>query len=236
MLRIMPKSVKRRMVVGADFHFEFQDAKAVSGFLDVVKDGKPDTVVIAGDLLDEYTLSKFMRVPSRRGLLDEVKSAKSFLYQLRDTAPEADIVFIFGNHDQRLGKRIVEKLPEIHGLVSLSSLLDCEELGILALDDIESVNVYEWHDVLVGHFDKALKRAGASSYSLMEQYQKNVIQPHAHRGAVSWKRTWDGELWAADCPCLCRLDPKFVKRPDWCHGAIIVDWDGKKTIPELVKF
>jgi len=223
-------------IVGADNHYEFQDVRATARFLELVEDRQPDTVVLAGDLVDEYTMSKFLRVPSEKTLNNEIQAAKKFLYQLRDIVPEADIVFTYGNHDQRLEKRIIEKLPEIHGLITLSGLLGCEELGILVLGDIEGVNVYEWHDVLIGHFDKALKRAGATSYALMEQYWKNVAQPHAHRAGLSYTRRWDKEYWACDVPCLCRLDPKFVKRPDWTQGALVIEWDGKKTIPELVKF
>lgn len=227
---------KDKLVSGADTHFEFQDPKAVARFLKLVKVEDPGTVVIAGDILDEYTLSKFLRVPSNRGFTDEIQAGKKFLYDLREAAPDANIVVESGNHDQRAFKRIIEKLPEIHGLITFGGLLGCEELSILVLDDVEGVNYYEWHDVVVGHFNKAVKQAGRSSYALMEQYHKNFIQPHAHRGGLSFKRFWDHELWAMDLPCLCRLDPKFCVRPDWTQGAALVEWDGTKSIPHLIKF
>jgi len=224
------------LVVGGDVHFPFADPKAIKSFLKLIGDRKPDCVIINGDLLDETSLSKFRRVPSNKGFLEEVKEGKEFLASLRKVAPNSDIRFVAGNHDLRGAKRLLDKLPELYGILNLGELLGCENQGIAFIEDVEKDCETQWKDVLIGHYDVCRKLAGQTAQALLQDSDFNVIQNHVHRLAVVYRRRGERQLWAAEAGCLCSLEPDYKRRPDWCQGAIVVEWDGKRSEPTPIRF
>lgn len=53
-----------KIMVVSDIHFPYEDKSAVAAFIEEVRLRKPDVIVLNGDLLDFYKLSKFSKDPA----------------------------------------------------------------------------------------------------------------------------------------------------------------------------
>lgn len=223
-------------LVAGDVHVPHARAESVRQFLRTIKSRRPQALVVNGDLLDEATFSRFVRVPTAKGIMEELRLARAFLKEVRDAAPQADIAFVYGNHDLRLEKRLCERLPEAWGLISLDDQLGLSDMGMLPVHDIERDNAFEWHDALIGHFSACRRDSGATGMSLLRDLGRNVVQNHVHRLGLVYKTLQDRTLWAAEAGCLCDLKPTYRYSADWQAGAVWIEWDGKRSEPELLRY
>lgn len=76
--------------------------------LDHITDRQPDYVVFGGDLLEATAASRFPH-EEEHSLLDEYRFARARIRELLDAAPNAQHVFIEGNHDHNL--RAPNRIP-----------------------------------------------------------------------------------------------------------------------------
>ena len=58
----------------SDIHFPYQDNEAIEAFLRYVEmNGEPNIIVLNGDLLDFYKLSRFSKDPSGKNPAEEIE-------------------------------------------------------------------------------------------------------------------------------------------------------------------
>ena len=211
-------------VVCGDLHVPFHDVRAIGCVLGYIRDVKPDTLVLNGDVVDFYAVSSFSKDPVRETMLqDELDQAAHVLDAFDAAMPKgARKVFVVGNHEARLERYIKEHARAFHGLRSLTldSLLNLTERGYEVVPMVGRDASTHIGKVNVGHFNVARKGSGASARSLLLDRGCSVIQAHTHRlGAIYKRNRGTGEqLGAWEAGCLCDLDPEYVTSPDWQSG------------------
>ena len=72
-----------KIMVVSDIHFPYEDKSAVTAFIKEAGLRKPDVIVLNGDLLDFYKLSKFSKDPAGKNPEEEIEMCKTFLKKLR---------------------------------------------------------------------------------------------------------------------------------------------------------
>lgn len=94
---------ERKYVVAGDFHAPFQDNETVAELI-ANESGSADTLIISGDLIDHYSISRF--VPYERVTIEqEIAGADALLTQLASAF--SDVLIVEGNHDRpRFEKQI----------------------------------------------------------------------------------------------------------------------------------
>ena len=123
----------RRVLVFNDPHLPFHDPLALNVMLFAAKSIEVHEIVINGDLLDFYSINMHQRNKHpdvNKTLEDELNVGREFLQKLRDTFPKAKITFIFGNHEDRLERYIVQECKWFHNIVRLEKQLQLEQLHI----------------------------------------------------------------------------------------------------------
>jgi predicted phosphodiesterase len=70
---------------------------------------KVDILVINGDLIDCYAMSKFTKM-FRQPLIDELIKAREFCIELVNLIKPKKVIVVSGNHEIRLGKQIADKI------------------------------------------------------------------------------------------------------------------------------
>ena len=92
-------------VVVPDIHVPYHDVRAVRTLCKVIKHLKPDFLVVLGDSLDFYQLSKFDKDPLRKtAVSDDVAEFRDVLHQLDANCPlKTEKVFLEGNHEHGRG-------------------------------------------------------------------------------------------------------------------------------------
>lgn len=124
--------IMKKAVFLSDLHAPYQDKetmKTVYKFLEYIM---PDAIVLGGDIIDFYAVSKFDKDPRRAfKLQEEINEGKKILNKIRSICPNSKIYYLEGNHEERMGKYL-KKHPELYGLdaLKIESLLGLEELDI----------------------------------------------------------------------------------------------------------
>jgi predicted phosphodiesterase len=206
----------------SDLHTPYHDPFAWQLTLNIAKVVKPTKINLAGDLLDFHQLSTFDKDPKaiEDGRLQE--NLDQWFHLARDlqrAAPtDCEYEFIPGNHEDRL-RRYLMRNPELYGLraLELPSLLRLDELGIkYSEDEIEVIPGL----LVIKHGSVVRKESAMSAKGELERerYAVSTITGHTHRLGTHYARTRSRVVKAHENGCLCKLDPEYVKNPNWQHG------------------
>lgn len=214
-------------VVLSDLHFPFQDDRAIAVALAFIADKQPETIYLAGDIIDFYAISRFAKDPYRElQLQSELDATIAFLDTLRTTAPLARIVFIEGNHEARLRAYLIDpQRRAMSGLRSLTieALLSLDVFGIEYVTSIARTAFVEEGVVKVGHFDRATKFSAYTAKNLLDTYMCSLVQGHTHRLGTHYRAVAGlGTFVAAENGCLCNITPEYASAPDWQHGFSVI--------------
>jgi len=223
-------------VLVPDTHHPFHDQRAIDLVTTVIKDVGPDVVVDMGDGVDAYHLSRFDKDPNRlHTLQDEIDAKHEHLAVMRDAAPNADIHYLEGNHEDRLRRTIwnldgaaaaLQKLRVFQAAMTWPSLLGMDELHI----------TFHGHNVpvrdvlpkfLLVHGTLVRKWAGYTARGEWERWGSSGASGHTHRLALFHHRHQTASHVWAECGCLCRLDMEYVAFADWQNGCVVAHFDTK---------
>ena len=96
--------------------------------------GKVDTLVLNGDIIDNYSMSSFTKM-YRLSLVEELIQARKLLIELIEEIKPKKVTVVTGNHEIRLGKKIADKIG--------SDLLDLMPRDALAFLFDTGFNYYD---------------------------------------------------------------------------------------------
>jgi len=249
-----------------DMHGSLMDKEAVSALLEDLKAINPDEIVLGGDMLEcGGFLARHQPIgfvaTSEYSFQDDVEACSWFLDQLAKVAPKAEIVYLEGNHEDRVERWIVD-VVRAHGrdaefLLQLNSpqrLLKTAERGIVyirrnAVEDglppgwIKRGKMYFTHE-LAGGVSGAAKAAAKTA--------GNVTFFHTHQESAATQVFPSVGIVKAFCPgCLCERQPlwRHSQPTNWSHGygidviaqsgnfqhISVPIWDGESLGTVLVK-
>lgn len=206
-----------KFIVISDIHYPFQDDKAIAAVFRFLKQNPVDTVVLNGDILDMYDVSKFDKDPDRiNGLQDEINLATKFFGKLRKILPDAQIIFIKGNHEDRL-ERYLKKNPELFSLdaLKLPNLLRLREFNIGY-----EPKAFKLGSLKITHGSIVRKFSGYTAHAELDRNDCSGISGHTHRGGVYYRQTPSRYLAWYEGFCLCDTHPFYVDNPDWQQGFL----------------
>lgn len=212
------------IAVASDLHVPFQDDKAVDAFVGYCKEVQPDIIVINGDLVDMYMLSKFAKGEGRNPM-SEIEEARDILCKIREACPSSHIYYVIGNHEQRLEKTILNKAPELASLIedifSIFKLDNIEVIGCgsLTLND----NLVFKHGTLLGN------KSGLSAIKEMENAYMSGATGHTHRLAKYIARKAGRKFIWLETGCLCSMEPEYMLNPNWQQGFAMIQIVDRKV-------
>lgn len=154
---------RANIVVLSDIHIPFHDTKAVKCALDFVKNERPDIVVLNGDILDMFMLSRFTKGEGRNPM-EEITMCREFLKDLREVSRNADIYYVIGNHETRLEHYVLNKAPELASLIEdVFSIIKVSDFNIRGCASLTVNNTFVFkHGTLLGN------KSGLSAIKEME--------------------------------------------------------------------
>lgn len=175
--------MNKNVFVIPDVHVPYHDKKAWSLCLSVVEEVKPDVVVVIGDFADFYSISTFDKDPSRNlNLKWEVACVNAELDRLCQAAGNSQVVFLEGNHEDRLRRYLWKKAPELFGLTNTRELFKIGERG--------------WKFIKYGDFYRRgrvtyvhdLGKSGLNALSqTLDLCGGNVVFGHTHRAGLLYR-------------------------------------------------
>lgn len=222
----------KTVLILGDTHGPWHHQPTLDVFYDAVDTIKPQAVVQIGDLYDRFSDSKFPRshdvITPQQELNDARAFGEALWKNIKERAPKASCYQILGNHDIRPKARILEKYPEIGGLL----LKGWEDLykfkGVDTLFDIRDDLVIDSVVYEHGFYGSPGKHC--------RENMRSTVLGHTHRGWVHFEQIRGDLIWelnvgyAAD-PQAEPLSYPRKKWVRWTHGYGLVDSKGPRFIP-----
>ena len=222
---------KHKILLLNDIHIPFHCKKALEMAIKHGKKFKPDIIILNGDILDYFSISRWLKDPRMRDFPKELKIARQFLEHLRGKFPTARIVFKEGNHEERWLSYMEVKAPELLGIrhFDYDYVLGFEDLGIELINFKKPLKVNELF-ILHGHEYKfAISNPVNPARGLYLRSKVNAICGHFHQSSTHSEPDLDEKLtttWSVGC--LSELHPRYMPLNKWNHGfAEIETYDEK---------
>ena len=222
------KEGNKNILVIADFHMPYYSRDAVELALEYAKKHDIDTILILGDLLDFYSISRFLVNPLQRDLAMELNSAKDFLLELRREFPSSDIYYKLGNHEFWWERYLWTNAPLLIGVreFELKNVLELDKLDIVVIPDKSDIRITENLSAIHGH-----EIMGGSTinpaHALYRKFKENVLCGHFHKPSHFSTKTGTGKIkgaWSIGCMSLLR--PEFMPINEWLNGFAHVRTEG----------
>lgn len=230
------------------------DEEALGCALEILRSAQPDVVVLVGDNLDFPEFGKYLTTaPFQRTTQASIDRATRLCAELRACAPDAEIVWIAGNHEERLPRNIATNasaafglrrgdLPESWPVLSVPFLCRFDDFGIEYLPGYPASSYWINERLRVIHGDRH-NSSGATATKYLNREKVSVIYGHIHRR--EWlemtREDHDGPrtVLAASPGCLARIDGAvpstkggtdldgrpIVRHEDWQQGICVVDYE-----------
>ena len=220
-----------------DIHIPYHDQEAVDVALEYGKKVKADTIVLLGDIMDCYQISRYSKDPKKKPLSYEIEETKKFLTNLRKRFPKARIIYYRGNHEMRLEKYIADCAPALYDIVGnlLQTQLTFAELGIEYRTEPFRIGRL-WH--LHGHEKPGAFGAEHLPNVMWKYVHDHCIFGHFHRNQskifkkITGERYWVGSVGYLAGP------QDYAPLNQWGQGFATIEYDTdgrfKASIHEIV--
>lgn len=200
------------------------DEQAISVALALTKAAKPDLVVLVGDNLDlpEFSGKYLTTAPFQRTTQAAIDRATVLAAEIRAAAPNARIVWIAGNHEERLPRYIATNAAAAFGLrrgntpdywpvLSIPFLcrFDEPDIQVEYLPGYPASMLWINDRLRVIHGDR-VNSNGVTASKYLAREKVSVLYGHIHRRewAEITRQDHDGPrtVLAASPGCLARID------------------------------
>lgn len=222
-----------RIGIISDAHWPFHDLRRDSsgafygGYMiaiESLKEAGINTLVLNGDMMDLFHLSKHEKIEAKRDWKWELDISRAMLIHLRQFfGDKVRIVYREGNHEERFKRYIASKAKELEDSIFLDEMLGLRGLNIEWIQNrakMKAGGLYIDH----GHEYFGGGQVNPSRSYLLKTFD-NILLGHVHKKSESIvRRPLDGSyIQAHTVGCLCDLNPHYAPRAQWTHGFAIVE-------------
>lgn len=220
-----------RVAFCSDDHAPYINWDTVNCRLAVIRRYRPHVLILGGDHLDCYQLSKFDKTPDR---IDELQSDMDACYRLlrkyrRAAGDTCKIIYLEGNHEERFKTHILRNAPALYGLRALTipRLLSLDDLGIEWVDG----GVWDYKGFVYKHGNAVRNRSGYSATGEMDRFWESGMSGHTHRLGVIYKTVFRREVCWVEAGCGCEILDYIKGGPaDWQSGMALNEYDQDRKL------
>jgi predicted phosphodiesterase len=217
----------KRLLVLSDLHIPYHSIDAITAAFDYAKKEKPDAILLNGDTLDFFSLSRFAKDPKARSFAHELAAFKEFM-QVLIKQFHAKIYFKFGNHEERYFHYLWMKAGELNGVdeFELENIIKARAEGIEIIKDKRIIKAGALNIVHGHEFGGSVFSPVNIARGLFLRGKVSAMQGHNHCTSYHVERDMNGgvvKTWSLGC--LSELHPAYLPINKWNHGFAIVDID-----------
>lgn len=216
----------KRVLLLSDIHIPYHSIEALTATFDFAKKEKPDCILLNGDTLDFFGLSKFCKDPQKRKFHEELEAFKEFFHVLAKEFTSAKVVFKTGNHCERYEHFLYSKANELVGVEEfrLEEIIKARANGVEFISDKRIINYYGLN-IIHGHeFSSGFFSPVNVARGLFLRAKTSAIQGHNHQTSEHTESDMNGKMtttWSTGC--LCELHPLYAPINKWNWGFAMID-------------
>jgi len=218
-----------KVLVLSDIHIPYHSISALTAVFDYTKKMKIDAILLNGDVLDFFGLSKYCKDPKKRNFADELKAFEDFMNVLNNIY-KCKIYLKIGNHEERYNHFLWQKAGEISNVeeFQLEEIIKKRAKSVTIIGEkriikLGHLNVLHGHEFAGGVFSPVNIARG-----LFLKAKVSAMQGHNHQTSEHSESNLEGKLTTTfSLGCLSELNPEYMPINKWNHGFAIVDIDAK---------
>jgi predicted phosphodiesterase len=239
-------------VIASDFHAPYQHQPSCELLYSVINEIQPDKVVLLGDVINLDLFSKYDHVPGRPdSWMTDVSEAGKILGSVAQASGGAELLWVSGNHEERLRKYLMRHDPLLYSVLDMCSLFKLvgNDGTLKNWSYVDASEIfYPELDLVLAHGNKVRGKTGTTAYSHMEYLWMSVVLGHCHRLGITRKssgrtRYYQKQaVFGVEAGCLCNYDLDYTNGAtvDWQHGFVVLtinkSTEGHPIVnPELVE-
>lgn len=205
-VKYQSKKPQSSILVIGDTHFPWVNKDCLEAIFKFNKEMQPEYIVQVGDLYDLYSHSKF---PTSRNVYRPEeeeqlarKGASEMWERLKADNPKAQCFQLWGNHDLRPAKRVLESLPTLEHVVKEYYKQLMTFTGVTTIEDYRQELII---DGIVFHHGYRANLGAHRDYTLT-----NFVCGHSHKGGVVYKRLRGEVIWELNAGFVGDADSKAL--------------------------
>jgi len=180
---IIPKFNDRILVLG-DCHFPYQNNKGILAAIEYGIQKDVNCIILNGDMVDLYQISRYSKDGRKPNVEYELEMYWQFLIDLRETFPNALIIWKFGNHEERYDNYMKNNAPLLD-MIATESLEDYYTLGYVNVIVVKDKRRIVCGDLNILHGHEFTGGAGSvnPARAMFLKARANVLVNHFHRSS-----------------------------------------------------
>lgn len=232
---ILPKGVTRLLVL-SDIHIPYHDLAALKIALEYGKTNNCNGVLLNGDTLDFFQLSRYIKDRRLRDFAGELELGKQFLESLQEL--NCPIYYKIGNHEERYENYLKTVAPELLGVSNfrLSELLEFGRFGVVEIKSKQLIKAGRLN-ILHGHeFGHSFFSPVNAARGLYMRAKADSVIGHHHQTSEHTEKDLNGEVITTySLGCLCGLQPEYMPYNKWNlgYGFITIAKDGTYEVRNI---
>lgn len=217
----------KRIGILSDIHVPYHNISSLTAALQFLKKEKPDALLLNGDTIDFFRLSRFTKDPRKRDFKGELDTFKA-LFEVFEKQLKCKIYFKVGNHEERYENFLFEKAKELVGVTEFDfeNIIKARARGIEIIGDKRYMTLNGLTGIHGHEYIGGISAPVNPARGLFLKSKVSSFQGHNHQTSEHTEPTLTGKMvttWSLGC--LCELHPAYMPLNKWNHGFAIVDLD-----------
>lgn len=216
----------KKVLVMSDIHLPYHDIDALTAAIEYAQNEDIDAVLLNGDTIDFYQLSRFVKDPKARSFAHELLTFQLFIEAICQAFPSSKIYIKIGNHEERYQHYLWMKAGELDGVeeFDLKNIIkkrapEAELITDKRIIKLGALNVLHGHE-----FGQSIFSPVNVARGLFLRGKVSAMQGHNHQTSEHTESNMNGEITTTySVGCLCNLTPGYLPINKWNHGFAIVD-------------
>ena len=215
----------KKALILPDLHVPYYCRKALTLALNWGLERECDTIILNGDFVDFFSISRWEKDPRKRDFPLEIENCIQVLEVIREMFPNAKIIFKVANHEERFIRYMWLKAPELLGIseFELSNILHFNELDIQLVGEMRPIMLGGLY-IIHGHeFRFSISNPVNPARGIYNRAKEHCLSSHLHQSSEHSETGISGEpivCWSTGG--LCELHPSYMPINKWNHGFAIV--------------
>lgn len=210
----------------SDIHVPYHDKRALGAIWKEAKKRKVVGILLNGDIADCHCISRWQTDPRKRDFWGELKVLHQLFASLREDFPRADIVWKWGNHEERYDVYMQVKAPELLNIPDFQygSLARTEQHGIRIVNEKRPVKLGKLWTIHGHEYKGGYNSPVNPARGLYNKTKASCLAGHLHQSSSHSEGDIAKHLtttWTTGC--LSELHPEYAVINKWNHGAAIVE-------------
>jgi predicted phosphodiesterase len=222
---VIPES---KILIMSDIHIPYHDVKAITSVFEFMEVEGTEAILLNGDILDFYGLSRFVRDPKARSVAGELEMLAEF-YNVILQYFNVPIYYKLGNHEERYDHFLYMKAAELTGVpeFTLEKVIENRMPGVQMIKDkrivkFGNLNIIHGHEYNSGIFQSVNVARG-----LFLKSKVSSLQGHSHQVSEHTETDMNDNItttWSVGC--LCDMHPDYAKLNRWSQGFAVAQRKG----------